>query len=52
MGAQNSRSSFKNNSSINANDPNAMASEYFSIYVDSFLLITPRTNPLIKMWIF
>lgn len=52
MGAQNSRSSFKNNSSINANDPNAMASEYFSYYLDSFLLITLKINPLIKTWIF
>lgn len=52
MGTQNSRSSFKNNSSIIASTNNYQASEYPVYDSDSFHLTIPNINPSIKMSIF
>lgn len=44
MGTQNSRSSFKNNSSNMAGNINFVASEYIINYSDSFHLVILKTN--------
>lgn len=49
MGTQNSRSSFKNNSSMLASNNNYQPSQYTTVYSDSFLLATPKISPSAKM---
>lgn len=49
MGTQNSRSSFKNNSSMLASNNNYQPSEYVMCYSDSFHLATLKINPSVKM---
>jgi hypothetical protein len=44
MGTQNSRSSFKNNSSNLASNINFVASEYYIIHSDSFHLAILKIN--------